>query len=287
VSGSPKKMIITDVETAESMAVQFNPVEVTIEGDAQYQRIRHPAGSFQRLSFEGKNNDVVSFELVFDSLAADDPFVDEWEPFLKSLQHPPDDPSSFVSAAPHEILLTWPGWIAIVGALIKCKEKVRRFAPPTVRADPVPTLRIFDVAVEESRRISLGAESVRLVPSYFSRYRFCSAITDGTGKLYLTNPVPFEYEDLPDNKVYVTVSTDTWESIADGHFNALADQLALIGMEPSHLYWVLCDFQPEPRLDAAEDPTRRIPQGSRLVLPSVSTVLERLFNEARRSDFEA
>jgi hypothetical protein len=163
VSGSPKKMIITDVETGESLPVQFNPVEVTIDGDAQYQRIRHPAGSYQRLSFEGKNNDVVSFDLLVDSLAADDPFVDEWEPFLKSLQHPPDDPSSIAAATPHEILLTWPGWIAIVGQLVKCKLKVRRFAPPGVRDNPVPTLRLFECAVEESRRISLGAESVRLV----------------------------------------------------------------------------------------------------------------------------
>lgn len=163
MSDSPKKLIITDLETGESKPVQFNPTEVSIEGDPQYQRIKYPAGSYQRLSFEGKNNDVVSFELVVDSLVADDPFVDAWEPFLMSLRHPPDDPDTIVSATPHEILLVWPGWIAIQGQLIRCKEKAKRFAPPTVRADPVPTLRIFDVAVEESRRLSLGAESARVV----------------------------------------------------------------------------------------------------------------------------
>lgn len=163
MSDSPKKLIITDVETGESKLVQFNPVEVSIEGDPQYQRIKYPSASFQRLSFEGKNNDVFSFELVIDSLAAEDPFVDEWENFLMSLRYPPDDPDTIVTAAPHEVLLVWPGWIAIQGQLIRCKEKVKRFAPPTVRADPVPTLRIFDVAVEESRRLALGAESARVV----------------------------------------------------------------------------------------------------------------------------
>ena len=156
-------MIITDVETGESKPVQFNPVEVSIEGDPQYQRVKYPAGSFQRLSFEGKNNDVVSFELVVDSLVAEDPFVDEWEPFLHSLRFPPDEPDSIATAAPHGVLLVWPGWIAIQGQLIRCKEKVKRFAPPTVRDNPVPTLRIFDVAVEEARRFSLGAESARVV----------------------------------------------------------------------------------------------------------------------------
>jgi hypothetical protein len=163
VSDAPKKLIITDLETGESKPVQFNPVEVTIDGGAAYQRIRHPAGSYQRLSFEGTNNDVVSFELVFDSLAAEDPFVDQWEPFLMSLLRPPDTPTSMAAAAPHEALLVWPGWIAVVCALTKFKEKARRFAPPAVRDDPVPTLRVFELAFEESRRLSLGAESVRIV----------------------------------------------------------------------------------------------------------------------------
>lgn len=124
-------------------------------------------------------------------------------------------------------------------------------------------------------------------PSYYSRFRFCTGILDGRGRLYFSSPEPFEYQDLPDNTVYVTVSTDTWESIADKRFASLAPQLELIGMEPSHLAWAIRDFQPEPQPDAAFDPTLRIPQGTRLVLPSVATILERVFNENRRASFEA
>jgi len=124
-------------------------------------------------------------------------------------------------------------------------------------------------------------------PAFFSRYRFCTGIVDGKRQVFLSSPAPFEYVDLPDNKVYTTVSTDTWESIADKFFASLAPQLELINMEPSHLGWVVRDFQPEPQPDAAFDPTLRIPQGLRLVIPSVATVLERVFNENRRVAFEA
>ncbi len=124
-------------------------------------------------------------------------------------------------------------------------------------------------------------------PSYFSRYRFCSAIQDGQGRLYFTSPEPFEYVDLPDNRLLTTIGTETWETIADQHFASLAPQLALIGMEPSHLAWVLQDFQPDPAPDAAFDGTLRIPGNTKLVLPSLSTVLERVFNESRRAAHEA
>lgn len=165
MSGSPRKLILTDVETGESKEVQFNPVEVSIEGDPQYQRLKHPAGSYQRLSFEGRNNDVVTFELVIDAIAAGVdgiPYSAEFEAFLMSLRHPPDEPDAITTAAPHEVLLVWPGWLAIVCVLTKCKEKARRFATPAVNDNPVPTLTIWDLAFEESRRMSLGAESVRV-----------------------------------------------------------------------------------------------------------------------------
>lgn len=166
VSGSPRKLILTDIETGESKIVQFNPVEVSVEGDPQYQRLKHPAGSYQRLSFEGRNNDVVSFELVVDALSksiAGTTFATEFEAFLLSLRHPPDEPDAIATAAPHEVLLTWPGWIAIVCVMTKCKLKARRFATPAVNDQPVPTLVIYDLAFEESRRLSLGAESTRIV----------------------------------------------------------------------------------------------------------------------------
>jgi hypothetical protein len=58
--------------------------------------------------------------------------------------------------------------------------------------------------------------------------------------------------------------------------------LAVVG-----LGWAIADFQPEPQPDCAFDPTLRIPAGLRLVIPSVNTVLERVFNESRRAAHEA
>lgn len=159
-------MILTDVETGEAREVLFNPTEVTIEGDPEWTRVKVPAFSYKRLNFDGKANDVVSFKLVIDALAdyaQETNHLENMVAFLASLRCPPDDPETIGTAAPHEVLLIWPGWLALVGVLTKCKFKATRFAPPTLNPNPVPTRLECELAIEESRSLPMGAESTRLV----------------------------------------------------------------------------------------------------------------------------
>lgn len=108
-------------------------------------------------------------------------------------------------------------------------------------------------------------------PNRFSRERFSDAILDEDGKLYLTEPEPFGYQDLPDNRTHVVVEGDTLWSLADKYFPAHPN--------PDQLWWVIADFQPDPIID----PTLRLEPGAVLYIPSPRTLDEEVFNEARRS----
>ena len=107
-------------------------------------------------------------------------------------------------------------------------------------------------------------------PRVNSRHSFTEArLEAASGKLLLGPRVPFRYLDRPDNRVHVVRSGDTLWNLARRYFSPLA-RLPLYSS--SMLYWVIMDFQPTPILD----PTRRLADGSTLVIPSVATVVDRV-----------
>lgn len=106
-------------------------------------------------------------------------------------------------------------------------------------------------------------------PLQYSRYSFSKAITDEAGRLYLTEAEPFGYLDLPDNRLHTVIQGDTLWSIAERYFESFDD--------PSFLWWVIADFQPDP----IHDPTIALMPGRLLYIPSVRTINERIFNPSR------
>jgi hypothetical protein len=108
-------------------------------------------------------------------------------------------------------------------------------------------------------------------PNRFSRERFSEAILDEDGMLYLTEPEPFPYQDLPDNRVHIVVQGDTLWSLAATYY-AQYDA-------PDQLWWILADFQPDPILD----PTLALAPGRAIYVPSSRTIDEEILNEARRN----
>jgi hypothetical protein len=104
------------------------------------------------------------------------------------------------------------------------------------------------------------------MPSAVSRDRFCVGITDDDGHLYLTDPEPFRYRDLPDNVQHTVTEGETWESLA---FREYGD---------ARLWWVIPDYQPEP----VQDPTIALVGGAVLILPSARVVQEEILSEERR-----
>ncbi len=104
----------------------------------------------------------------------------------------------------------------------------------------------------------------------WSRFTFCTALQDDDGILFLTEREPFGYQPFTDNRLHVVKEGESLFTLAGRYFAPLP--------RPAGLWWVLADFQPEPILD----PTLALTPGTTLVVPSLRTVQEEIFNERRR-----
>ena len=107
-------------------------------------------------------------------------------------------------------------------------------------------------------------------PRFLSRYQFCTQLQDANGALYLSERDPFRYQSFTDNIQHRVVEGETWQGLASRYYAALP--------EPDLLWWVIADFQPDPVFD----PTIKLTPGSIVVVPSLTTVREQIFNEARQ-----
>lgn len=108
-------------------------------------------------------------------------------------------------------------------------------------------------------------------PNRFSRHRFTLGVKDDDGNLFLTERVPFGYRERSDNKHHLVRTGDTLYSLAGRYFSAFE--------RAAGLWWVIADFQPDP----IHDPTLALEVGRVLVIPSLRTVQEEIFNERRRA----
>lgn len=110
-------------------------------------------------------------------------------------------------------------------------------------------------------------------PRVRSRHAFSVGFEDAEaapGNTLLSEREPFTFRDYPDNVEHTVAEGDSLFVLAARYFNGIPD--------PSELWWVIADFQPDP----IHDPTLRLAVGSTIVVPSVRTVLEEVFNEKRR-----
>lgn len=109
--------------------------------------------------------------------------------------------------------------------------------------------------------------------SNFSRYMFCQGLKDAKGRLYLSDRVPYRYRPLADNRFHTVVAGDSLFTLAHLYFSPLP--------RASQFFWILADFQPDPIVDA----TLKLRPGAQIVVPSTRTIIEKIFNEARREEF--
>lgn len=92
------------------------------------------------------------------------------------------------------------------------------------------------------------------------------------GKLQLTEREPFRFRELPDNRLHRVQQGDTLFTLAARYFGTMP--------RPAGLWWVIADFQPQP----ITDPTVRLRPGALIAIPSIRTVQEDIFSEARRRE---
>ncbi len=109
-------------------------------------------------------------------------------------------------------------------------------------------------------------------PRRFSRHTFTEAYLDDVGDLVLTEPEPFRFRPLSDNRFHLVEDGQSLFTLAAKYFKSLE--------RPSGFWWVIADFQPDP----IHDPTLRLAAGSTLIVPSTRTLIEEIFDERRREE---
>jgi hypothetical protein len=114
-----------------------------------------------------------------------------------------------------------------------------------------------------------------IVPSTLSVYRFCQAYVAPDGRKYLTDIQPFPFEEVEDTQEHIVVGQQRIEDVAAIHYQVYGEEAYL-------LWHVLAAFQPEPVLD----PTVPLAAGSKVFVPSLRFIEERVFAEERRRDYE-
>ncbi len=110
-----------------------------------------------------------------------------------------------------------------------------------------------------------------MAPRLYSRHTFCTAQEDDTGRTFLSEREPYRFIALDDNRVHRVGEGDTLHSLAALYFTPLPN--------PAWLWWVIADFQADPIFD----PTIALTPGTLLTIPSVETILGRVFDESRRA----
>jgi hypothetical protein len=125
-------------------------------------------------------------------------------------------------------------------------------------------------------------------PRRFSRHTFALAFTPDdedevlpclgeawpgrSTEFQLASREPFRFRELTDNRIVRAKEGDTVFTLAARHFAGMP--------RPAGLWWVICDFQPQPIID----PTVRLRPGALVVIPSARTVQEQIFAEGRRRE---
>ena len=109
-------------------------------------------------------------------------------------------------------------------------------------------------------------------PRALSRHIFTQGIRDQFGHLILTKAEPFRFVDLIDNEFHEVGRGDSLQTLAARKYRRIDPDRAC------GLWWIIADFQQPP----IHDPTIQLSEGSTIVLPSVRTVIENVFDERRR-----
>ena len=120
---------------------------------------------------------------------------------------------------------------------------------------------------------SLGRREYEMPPKPKTRNFFCTGVYDVDGNQYLAEREPYRYRVRPDNRIHTVVQGDTLFSLADKYFRPLERACGF--------WWVIADYQNPPIID----PSIELVPGSKIVIPSLTTLNEMILSEFRRREF--
>ncbi len=151
------KGTLSNVETGETVELQFNPTEIKIAIGADWKSSASPGASFERQQFGNRKNDVISFKLQMDGRSRGAPSVPDFLAYIASLTAPPEADLDIRTAAPPRVLIRFPGFLSMETVLPDLAITAKRFDQTTGTPDYVD----LDVKLVEFRTKRLGSESIR------------------------------------------------------------------------------------------------------------------------------
>lgn len=119
-----------------------------------------------------------------------------------------------------------------------------------------------------------AVEGVKVPPRKSSRHTFTLGVNDASGKLFLTDRVPFSFRTLSDTIIHTAKQGESLFTLAAQFYAPMP--------RPAGLWWIIADFQPLP----IHDPTLLLDIGRTLFIPSIRTVVEDILSERRRTDVQ-
>lgn len=172
VGQRPQRMSLSNLHTAETMEMQYNPEELEEGLEVTYQRLTILGMSHQELQYINTGNHEVTLKLAFDSLASPAPKYDiiDARKFLLSLHYAPRGANTIRSGAPPRVLFFWPKLFAIQARILKPQFKHTRFA-----LNGTPTAFVVTVQMSEVLDARLTSDDVR------ARGTLRGGLLDGVG----------------------------------------------------------------------------------------------------------
>ncbi len=155
----PDRMTITNLVTASTVEMQYNPTEIEETLAVVYAHQVIPGLSHEVLQYTNTKNLAISFDLAFDALAnSKDYDVDDAlnaRRFLQSLCYPRRGATTIRGGAPARSLFVWPNLYTLSTVITSLKIKFTRFA-----LNGTPTAFVASLQIEEIRDFRLTAEDV-------------------------------------------------------------------------------------------------------------------------------
>jgi hypothetical protein len=159
IQGRPSRMYMADIDTQETLEMQFNPAELEEVLEPVWAKLEVPGLSHERLQYSHTRNHTMSFELIFDAMIGGPTTTDQnmdARKFLLSLCYAKKGAQNVNDGQATRVLFVWPTFVSLTAKIGTIKISHTRF-----NLNGTPTFFKARVSIEEIRDTRLYSEDVR------------------------------------------------------------------------------------------------------------------------------